>query len=83
MRKTYSLAEWMGRVLASWRMKTTTNHPQNAVIPVPCTRQEMLDLNGAGRWQELPESDRDACLQALAQLLYQTITRQPEGDENE
>ncbi len=73
----------MGSVLASWRMKTATNRPQKAVIPVPCTHQEMLDLNGAGRWRELPESDRNACLQALAQLLYQTITRQPEGDEDE
>jgi hypothetical protein len=64
-------------------MKTATNRPQKSVILVPDTRQEMLDLNGAGRWREFPESDRNACLQALAQLLYQTITRQPEGDEDE
>ena len=64
-------------------MKTATNRPQEGVIPVPSTRQEMLDLNGAGRWQEFPESARNACLQALSQLIYQTIVQQLKGDDNE
>jgi hypothetical protein len=70
-------------VIAWWGMKAVMNHPQDGVIPVPRARQGMLELHGAGRWQEFPESDRDACLQALARLLYEIITRQAEGDENE
>jgi hypothetical protein len=73
----------MADVIASWRMKTATHHPQEAISPAPTQRQEMLDLNGTGRWQDFPEPDRDACLQALARLLYQTIARQPTSEENE
>jgi hypothetical protein len=59
------------------------NQPREAVIPLPGQHQEMLDLECAGRWEEFPDPDRDACLRALARLLVQAVTRQPEEDENE
>ncbi len=81
--KICELAEWRADMIASWRMKTAINHPREEVNPVRGQQQEMLDLHGAVRWQEFPGPDRDACLQALARLLHQTITRQPAKDENE
>lgn len=70
-------------MIASRCMKTTMNQPEEAVIPAPGLRQAILEFEGAGRWLDFPEADRDACLQALARLLCQTITGQPEEDENE
>jgi hypothetical protein len=70
-------------VIASWCMKTTMNQPEKAVIPAPGLRQAMLEFEGAGRWLEFPEADRNACLEALARLLCLTITGKPEEDENE
>lgn len=83
MRRTCDLAESVTDVIASWCMKTTTNPLRKAVMPSPDHRQTMLEFEGSGRWRELPETDRDACVQALARFLYQTITRQPEENENE
>lgn len=60
------------------------NQPRKAVIPETGHRQGMLEFEGDGRWLQFPETDREACRQALARLLYQTITRQQqEEDENE
>ena len=82
-RKPCVLVGAMMDVLGSWRMKTAMNHPTSDRRLAPIERQGTLDLNGSGRWQELPGSARDDCLLALAQLFYQVITRQPEESENE
>jgi hypothetical protein len=39
-------------------------------------RQGELDLTGEDRWRQLPADDREACRQALAELLYQVIANQ-------
>jgi hypothetical protein len=39
-------------------------------------RQGELDLTGEDRWRQFPGDDREACRQALAELLYQVITNQ-------
>jgi hypothetical protein len=46
-------------------------------------RQGELDLTGDDRWRQLPGDDREACRQALAELLYQVITRQPQANDHE
>jgi len=68
-------------------MKTTTNHQRTTEQKTDALpwapRQGELDLAGADRWQRFSAADRDACRQALAQLLYQVITNQPKNNENE
>jgi hypothetical protein len=58
------------------------NQQQNTRKQVPPPRQGKLDLSMSDRWQQLPESDRQACRQALAQLLYQVVTSQS-GDQHD
>lgn len=74
-------------VIRSWQMETTMSYqPQTepkTVVPAWVPRQGELDLAGADRWQQLPVEDREACRQALAELLYQVITRQPQANDHE
>ncbi len=56
------------------------NQRPNTKNLIPPPRQGKLDLPMSDRWQQLPEADQQACRQALAQLLYQVVTRQT-GDQ--
>jgi len=74
-------------VIRSWQMETTMSYqlktkPKTG-IPAGVPRQGELDLAGADRWQQLPSDDREACRQALAELLYQVITHQSQIDDHE
>ena len=37
-------------------------------------KQQTLDFGDAGPWQQLPATDRQACRDALAALIYQVAT---------
>jgi len=58
------------------------NQQPNTRELIPPPRQGKLDLPMSDRWQQLPGADRQACCQALAQLLYQVVTRQS-GDRSD
>ncbi len=63
----------------SYQEKTERNTEVLKWVP----RQGELDLAGEDRWRQLPADDREACRRALAELLYQVITSQPQINHHE
>lgn len=67
----------------SYQPQTEPQTEPQTRIPAWVPRQGELDLAGADRWRQLPGDDRQACRQALAELLYQVITSQPQINDHE
>jgi len=67
----------------SYQPKAEPKAEPKVSIPTWLPRQRELDLAGADRWQQFPGDDREACRQALAELLYQVITAQAQTNGHE